>query len=129
MLLLGLNGATPDSRFFRKLKDFREYKDPDPLGAGFYEKKTVSQERIKVWQKQFEEENKDQELPYDRTNLLYRAVPNWFVRRMLKIREEGGLKTYLVHSCIFFGTIFLCGFLNTFIRVAPSQALKIDSLR
>jgi hypothetical protein len=81
---------SPDARFFRKHKDYREIQDPDPHAALFGESTSTQRIRVREWQKQFEKENEDVWLPYERDTALKRAAPNWFVRHFVQLRDSGG---------------------------------------
>ena len=81
--------STADSRFQRKVADFREVQDGDAYAGLFKERESVSKLRVKTWQQQFEKENEGVELPYERTNFIFRTTPNWFVRMMIRVRNDG----------------------------------------
>jgi hypothetical protein len=97
-----------DRRFFQKLTDYREIQDPDPYATLFGESKQTEKIRIREWQKQFEEENKDVWLPYERTSRISRMAPNWFVRYFVELRNKGGIKS--LHS-FFFGLAVIAALL------------------
>lgn len=86
----GASGGGGDSRFFQKIKDYREIGDPDAYASIFGESKTTEKVRTAFWQRQFEEENKNVYLPYERDTRMKRLVPNWFVRYFLRMRDSGG---------------------------------------
>lgn len=119
----------PDRRFFRPVEDYREIADPDPYAKVFGESKTVAKTRVRQWQKQFEEENADVELPYERTNVLKKAAPNWFVRYFIDMRDNGGLN----HAWHLFGfVLLLLGaviLISYLLFTAPSQARPISEVR
>ncbi|RHW68053.1 hypothetical protein DPX39_110101200 [Trypanosoma brucei equiperdum] len=123
------DSAGPDRRFYRRLKDFREVQDDDPYAGVFNERDSVKKQRVKEWQRQFEEENADVELPYERTNVLARLPPNWFVRYFVNMRDRGGADS-LVHVVILavglFMTLWIIGRL---FYTPPSQARPISELR
>eukprot|EP00796_Vickermania_ingenoplastis_P000621 gene623-343_t len=82
-----------DFRFFRRWSDYREIQDPDPLrgeGKLFGESKATAQLRTAAWQAQFEKENEDVFLPYERDTTLRKLAPNWFVRYFVHLRDSGG---------------------------------------
>lgn len=81
----------PDARYAQRIQDFRQIQDPDPLSRLFGESKNTQKVRVREWQRQFEKENEDTWLPYERTNFLTRSMPNWFVKRIVAMRDRGGL--------------------------------------
>ena len=83
----------PDSRYYQGVSDFRQIKDADPYADLFGESKATSRVRVRFWQKQFEEENRDTWLPYERTNILLRSIPNWPIKYLVKLRDRGGYQT------------------------------------
>ena len=85
----------PDARFFRKAQDYREIQDPDPHAPLFGESKTTERIRVREWQNQFEKENEDVWLPYERDTALKRAAPNWFVQHFVQIRDGGGANSMI----------------------------------
>lgn len=100
-----------DTRFQQRVTDFRQIQNSDPL---FKETGETQKLRIRFWQKQFEEENAGVELPYERTNVIYRAVPNWFVRGLLNIRDRGGAETMwwaFAVAALFIGAVAVYHFL------------------
>lgn len=130
--LLSKKSAFRDNRFFRKWRDYREIQDPDPLrgeGKLFTESKAASQLRIAAWQKQFEEENEDVFLPYERTSTLKRLAPNWFVRYFVRLRDTGGAD-HLYHLVLCgtatFSLLLLVGWL---FYTAPSRARPLREIR
>jgi hypothetical protein len=90
----------PDRRFFRPVEDFREVGSGDEYSNLFGESTSVARTRLKAWRAQYEKENENVELPYERTNIVFRATPNWFVRLMMGIREQGGLQSYKIPIAI-----------------------------
>ena len=98
-----------DRRFYRKVEDYREIQDGDPLSGLFKEKTTTVKTRLRAWREQFEKENEGVELPYERTSMAKRLVPNWFMRHLLSIREAGGLRS-LKPLNIMLLFLFLCIF-------------------
>jgi hypothetical protein len=121
--------ATPDTRFYRKAQDYREIQDPDPYSKLFGESKATTKTRLNAWQRQFEEENADVELPYERTNSLARSAPNWFVRFFINVRDGGGLD-HMWHVVGLF--LFVCMLLMTvsyLFYTAPSQAKPLSEIR
>lgn len=130
--LLSKKSAFRDNRFFRKWRDYREIQDPDPLrgdGKIFPESKAAAQLRIAAWQKQFEEENEDVFLPYERTSTLKRLAPNWFVAYFVRLRDTGGAN-HLYH-------LVLCGAVTVSLLLtvgwlfytAPSRARPLREIR
>jgi hypothetical protein len=87
----------PDSRTARNVEDYREIQDNDPYADIFKERGTVARVRLREWRKQFEKENENVELPYERTNPLFRAVPNYWVRFFVKVRSQGFLDPFYLH--------------------------------
>lgn len=87
----------PDARHSRPVDDYRELQDPDPYASIFKEKKSFGRLRLQEWRKQFERENEGVELPYERTNPLFRAVPNWWVRMFVRIRSKGFIDPFYLH--------------------------------
>jgi hypothetical protein len=79
----------PDARFARKVNDYREIQDDDAYAGLFAERTSVAKTRLYSWRKQFEEENADVELPYERTSRWRRMVPNSFIRMMIRVRDSG----------------------------------------
>lgn len=121
-----------DRRFFRRWSDYREIEDSDPYcGSGklFNETSSTSQLRLSAWQAQFEKENEDCYLPYERTTVLRRLAPNWFVRYFVSLRDSGGADH--VYHLVLIGTIagsllLLVGYL---FYTAPSRAKPVKELR
>lgn len=130
--LLNQKNHKRDWRLFRKWNDYREIQDPDPYrgeGKLFPESKSTNQLRTAAWQAQFEKENEDVFLPYERTSTLKRLAPNWFVRYFVRLRDRGGAD-HLYHL-ILCGTIaasllLLVGYL---FYTAPSRAKPLKELR
>ncbi|KAG8346010.1 hypothetical protein TRVL_03150 [Trypanosoma vivax] len=119
----------PDKRFYRKVEDFREVQDDDPYAGVFGERASVRQQRVKEWQRQFEEENADVELPYERTNVLARIAPNWFVRYFVNMRDRGGAdspKHIVLLAFILFGSLWIVGQL---FYTTPGKARPVSELR
>lgn len=129
-----LSKKTPgrDWRFFRKWSDYTEIQDPDPLrgeGKLFKESKAATQLRTAAWQKQFEEENEDVFLPYERTSTLKRLAPNWFVRYFVRLRDRGGadhLYHLMVCGVVASSLLLLVGWL---FYTAPSRARPLREIR
>jgi len=111
----------PDSRYYQDASDYRQIKDTDPYAELFGESKTTSRVRIRFWQKQFEEENKDTWLPYERTNAFLRALPNWPVRYLVKLRDMGGYQTPLPMFVWLFVTLGGGGSYTYFFLMRPSE--------
>ncbi|RNF22802.1 uncharacterized protein Tco025E_03117 [Trypanosoma conorhini] len=119
----------PDRRFYRKVEDYREVQDDDPYAGIFGESVGVKRRRVKEWQRQFEEENSTVELPYERTNVLARLAPNWFVRYFVNMRDRGGVDhAGFLCACAFVtsGLLWLVGYL---FYTPPSQARPLAELR
>jgi hypothetical protein len=95
-----------DSRFTRKIKDFREMEDDDPYRELFGEKRSFVRTKVGAWRNQFEKENESVELPYERSGFLTRSAPNWFVRWMVGLRENQGLDFIYLFGA--FGTVMIC---------------------
>ncbi|KAH9586309.1 hypothetical protein LSM04_005567 [Trypanosoma melophagium] len=123
------NTNPPDRRFFRKLQDYREVQDDDPYAGVFSERASVQKRRVKEWQRQFEEENADVELPYERTNVIARLAPNWFVRFFINMRDRGGVDHL--------GYLFICMFITAaslwavgcLLYTPPSRSRPIAEVR
>lgn len=132
MRLLSKKNPEKDGRFFRKWNDYREIQDPDPLcgeGQLFKESKAAAQLRTAAWQKQFEEENKDVFLPYERTSTLKRLAPNWFVEYFVRLRDRGGadhLYHLVVCALVACSLLLLVGWL---FYTAPSRARPLREIR
>ncbi len=95
-----------DSRFTRKINDFREMEDDDPYRELFGEKRSFVRSKVGAWRNQFEKENESVELPYERSGFLTRSAPNWFVRWMIGLRENQGLDFIYLFGA--FGTVMIC---------------------
>ena len=100
------SGQRQDSRFTRKLKDFREMEDGDPYRELFGERTSFVRTKVGAWRAQFEKENEKVELPYERSGFLTRSAPNWFVRWMVGLRENQGLDFIYLFGA--FGTVMVC---------------------
>lgn len=94
-----------DSRFTRKLNDFREMEDDDPYAGLFGEKRSFVRTKVGAWRNQFEKENQNVELPYERSGFLTRSAPNWFVKWMIGLRENQGLDFIYLFGA--FGTVLI----------------------
>ncbi|KAK7198915.1 hypothetical protein NESM_000858300 [Novymonas esmeraldas] len=89
-----------DRRFFQRMTDYRDVQDSDPYASVFGESGSTQRLRTAAWQRQFEKENEDVELPYERTNVLARLAPNWFVRYFVNLRDSGGADhLYFLLAC------------------------------
>ncbi|CCD16144.1 unnamed protein product [Trypanosoma congolense IL3000] len=119
----------PDRRFFRRVKDFREVQDDDPYASVFGERLSVKRQRIKEWQRQFEEENADVELPYERTNALARLAPNWFVRYFVNMRDRGGADPVFHIIILAVGLLMTLWIMGRLFYTPPSSARPISELR
>jgi hypothetical protein len=100
-----VGGARQDSRFTRKMKDFREMEDGDPYRQLFGEKTSFVRTKVGAWRSQFEKENEHVELPYERSGFLTRSAPNWFVKWMVGLRENQGLDFIYLFGA--FGTVLI----------------------
>ncbi|ORC77268.1 uncharacterized protein TM35_002731000 [Trypanosoma theileri] len=123
------NEKAPDRRFFRRLADYREVQDDDPYAGVFRERASVQKRRVQEWQRQFEEENADVELPYERTNVLAKLAPNWFVRFFVDMRDKGGVDHlgYLLVCLLVTVTLLWCvGYLC---YTPPSKSRPIAEVR
>lgn len=121
-----------DWRLFRKWSDYRDIEDPDPLrgdGKLFREAKSTSQLRTAAWQAQFEKENEDVFLPYERTSTLKKLAPNWFVRYFVQLRDRGGAD-HLYHL-VLIGTVTMSLLLLVayLFYTAPSRARPLKEIR
>ena len=94
-----------DSPFTRKMKDFREMEDNDPYAGLFGEKRSFVRTKVGAWRNQFEKENENVELPYERSGFLTRSAPNWFVKWMIGLRENQGLDFIYLFGA--FGTVLI----------------------
>lgn len=121
--------SAPDTRFFRKAQDYREIQDGDPYAKLFGESKTTAKVRLNHWQRQFEEENADVELPYERTNILARSAPNWFVRMFINIRDAGGMD-HMYHAIAFgvFVVSLMC-LASYLLYTTPNKAKPTQEIR
>lgn len=118
-----------DRRFFQHTRDYREISDGDPYAAVFGESGGTQRLRTAAWQRQFEKENEDVELPYERTNVLARLAPNFFVRYFVNLRDNGGADhLYMLWSCGFmaFSALMLVSYL---FYTAPSRARPTSEIR
>jgi hypothetical protein len=97
--------ASADTRFYRKMEDYREIQDNDPYAKLFGDSKATAKTRLNAWQRQFEAENAHIELPYERTNVLSKTAPNWFVRYFVNMRDRGGADSAM--HLIWFGMFIL----------------------
>jgi hypothetical protein len=121
-----------DRRFMRKVQDYTEIGDEDPLrGTLFKESAAAVKVRERAWQKQFEEENEGVWLPYERTSFLARTAPNWFVKRMVALRDNGGANSgwYIVAPMsAFLLLLFIIGGLLQPAR-DPNNAIDVAEVR
>jgi hypothetical protein len=118
-----------DRRFFQRLVDYREIRDGDPYAAIFGESGGTQRLRTAAWQRQFEKENEHVELPYERTNVVARLAPNFFVRYFVNLRDNGGADhLYMLWTCAFmaFTSLALVGYL---FYTAPSRARPTSEIR
>ncbi|CAM41777.1 conserved hypothetical protein [Leishmania braziliensis MHOM/BR/75/M2904] len=118
-----------DRRFFQRVTDYRDIRDGDPYASVFGESGGTLRLRTAAWQRQFEKENEDVELPYERTNVLARLAPNWFVRYFVNLRDKGGADhLYFLWACALAAVslLWLVGYL---FYTAPSQARPTREIR
>ncbi len=119
----------PDSRFFRKHKDYREIQDPDPHAGLFGESKATEKTRVREWQKQFEKENENVWLPYERDTALKRAAPNWFVRHFVQLRDRGGSESVVYIAVPFLGSFGILGLWLRSYYVTREEAKPLSDVR
>ncbi|KAG5506578.1 hypothetical protein JIQ42_06830 [Leishmania sp. Namibia] len=118
-----------DRRFFQRMTDYRDIQDDDPYASVFGESGGTQRLRTAAWQRQFEEENKATELPYERTNVLARLAPNWFVRYFVDLRDNGGADhLYLLWACAF-ASVSLLWLVGYLFYTAPSRARPTSEIR
>jgi hypothetical protein len=103
----------PDARYSRKVEDYREIQDNDPYATLFGERVSVARVKLAEWRKQFERENADVELPYERTNVLFRAVPNRWVRFFVRVRSRGFMDPMYLHMAMGLLVCILWSWWNT----------------
>ncbi|KPI83148.1 hypothetical protein ABL78_7826 [Leptomonas seymouri] len=118
-----------DRRFFQRASDYRDIQDGDPYAAVFGESGSTQRLRTAAWQRQFEMENEDVELPYERTNVVARLAPNFFVRYFVNLRDNGGADhLYMLWACalITLSSLMLVGYL---FYTAPSRARPTSEIR
>ncbi|KPA77522.1 hypothetical protein ABB37_06904 [Leptomonas pyrrhocoris] len=118
-----------DRRFFRRSSDYRDIQDADPYAAIFGESGGTQRLRTAAWQRQFEKENEKVELPYERTNVMARLAPNFFVRYFVNLRDNGGADhLYLLWTCAFtaVSSLALVGYL---FYTPPSRARPTSEIR
>lgn len=121
--------GSADRRFFQRMTDYRDIKDGDPYASIFGESGGTQRLRTAAWQRQFEKENEDVELPYERTNVLARLAPNRFVRYFVNLRDNGGADhLYFLWTCglIAVSLLWLIGYL---FYTAPSRARPTSEIR
>jgi len=120
-----------DRRFFKHVNttDYTEIKDPDPYADIFGESGGTQRLRTAAWQRQFEAENAHVELPYERTNVLSRLAPNWFVRFFVNMRDCGGATdaTGLVVVAVI--TLSLMWWVTWMFYTAPSRSRPTHEIR
>lgn len=121
--------GSADRRFFQRMTDYRDIQDGDPYASVFGESGGTQRLRTAAWQRQFEKENEDVELPYERTNVLARLAPNWFVRYFVNLRDKGGADhLYFLWTCalIAVSLLWVVGYL---FYTAPSRARPTSEIR
>ncbi|KAG5510543.1 hypothetical protein JKF63_06840 [Porcisia hertigi] len=118
-----------DGRFFQPVTDYRDIQDHDPYAPLFRESGGTQRLRTAAWQRQFEEENEDIELPYERTNVLARLAPNWFVRYFINLRDKGGADhLYFLWTCTFVA-LSLLSLIGYLFYTTPSRARPTSEIR
>ncbi|CCW62202.1 unnamed protein product [Phytomonas sp. EM1] len=122
-------GKDVDRRFFSRIKDYRDITDPDPYAAVFGESASTHRLRTAAWQRQFEKENEDVELPYERTNSIARLAPNWFVRYLVNLRDQGGSDHLYFLVALGFLTLTLLGGVIYLFRAPPSKSKPTSEIR
>lgn len=118
-----------DRRFFQRTVDYRDIQDGDPYAGVFGESGGTQRLRTAAWQRQFEKENEDVELPYERTNVIAKLAPNIFVRYFVNLRDNGGADhLYMLWACAFMAgsSLLLVGYL---FYTAPSRARPTSEIR
>ncbi|GET86289.1 hypothetical protein, conserved [Leishmania tarentolae] len=121
--------GSADRRFFQRMTDYRDIHDGDPYASVFGESGGTQRLRTAAWQRQFEKENEDVELPYERTNVLARLAPNWFVRYFVNLRDKGGADhLYFLWACALTAAslLWVVGYL---FYTAPSRARPTSEIR
>lgn len=121
--------GSADRRFFQRMTDYRDIQDGDPYASVFGESGGTQRLRTAAWQRQFEKENEDVELPYERTNVLARLAPNRFVRYFVNLRDKGGADhLYFLWACalIVVSLLWVVGYL---FYTAPSRARPTSEIR
>ncbi|KAG5485474.1 hypothetical protein LSCM1_07558 [Leishmania martiniquensis] len=118
-----------DRRFFQRMTDYRDIQDGDPYASVFGESGGTQRLRTAAWQRQFEKENESVELPYERTNVLARLAPNWFVRYFVDLRDSGGADhLYFLWVCAF-SSVSLLWLVGYLFYTAPSRARPTSEIR
>ena len=118
-----------DTRFSQRITDFRQIQDPDAMSQLFGETKHTQKVRVREWQRQFEKENENVWLPYERTNFLTRNfMPNWFVKMMVEARDRGGFGRGPFIGVFFFVLFVLYGFARSMYGTAEEKA-DISAIR
>lgn len=118
-----------DRRFFTRVEDYRDIQEPDPYADIFSETASTQRLRTAAWQRQFEEENRDVELPYERTNPLAKLAPNRFVRFLINLRDRGGADSLSAIVLCFVLTLFLLWFVGFMFYTSPSNARPVSEIR
>ncbi|CCW69535.1 unnamed protein product [Phytomonas sp. Hart1] len=118
-----------DRRFFSRINDYRDIADTDPYAEVFGESASTRRLRTAAWQRQFEKENEDVELPYERTNSIARLAPNWFVRYLINLRDSGGSDhLYFLVALGILAVALLSSAIYMF-RAHPRKAKPISEIR
>lgn len=118
-----------DRRFFSRVEDYRDIAEPDPYADLFGETASTHRLRTAAWQRQFEKENEDVELPYERTNVVAKLAPNWFVRYFVNLRDRGGADhLYAIIFCFVFA-VSLLWVVGYMFYTAPSRARPVSEIR
>ena len=119
----------PDRRFARPIQDYTEVQDQDNYSGLFRESTATVKLRTSQWQKQFEEENAHVELPYERTNVLARTAPNWFVRYFVNIRDNGGMDSTRQLNFVFgFTVVVVCSY-TVFTQTRSRDARPLQEVK
>lgn len=122
-------GKGVDRRFFTRVEDYTQIADPDPYAGVFGESKSTQKLRVAAWQRQFEKENEDVELPYERTSRLSRLAPNWFVRMLVNVRDQGGFNHPYYLALAMSIAAFMVILLTHMTHTKPSESRPMSEVR
>ena len=86
--------------------------DDDPYHQLFGERRSFVRTKVGAWRSQFEKENENVELPYERTNRMSKTAPNWFVKGMIGIRENQGFDPWYMFGMFFVAMILVAMWQN-----------------